>query len=28
MVDTFKPLHVTSLAEDVDDPKYPYSWQY
>lgn len=28
MVDTFRPLNVTTLAQEVDDPKYPYSWQY
>ena len=28
MVDTFKPLHVTAQAEEIDDANYPYSWQY
>jgi homogentisate 1,2-dioxygenase len=28
MVDTFKPLHVTGAADEVDDANYPYSWQY
>ncbi|MCH7549511.1 MAG: homogentisate 1,2-dioxygenase, partial [Candidatus Krumholzibacteriota bacterium] len=28
MIDTFKPLHVTARAEEIDDPTYPYSWQY
>ena len=28
MVDTFKPLHVTARAEEIDDANYPYSWQY
>jgi homogentisate 1,2-dioxygenase len=28
MVDTFKPLEVTKVSEDVDDGEYPYSWQY
>ena len=28
MVDTFAPLHVTKLSEEVDDANYPYSWQY
>ena len=26
MVDTFRPLHVTKQAMELDDPKYPYSW--
>ncbi len=26
MVDTFKPLHITSSARTVDDPDYPASW--
>jgi len=26
MVDTFAPLNVTRDSEEVDDPKYPYSW--
>jgi homogentisate 1,2-dioxygenase len=28
MVDTFKPLKVAKLAGTIDDPGYPYSWQY
>jgi homogentisate 1,2-dioxygenase len=28
MVDTFKPLTLSRRAEEVDDGKYPYSWQY
>jgi homogentisate 1,2-dioxygenase len=27
MVDTFHPLFLAKDAEDLDDPKYPYSWQ-
>ena len=26
MVDTFRPLALTALALDVEDPQYPYSW--
>lgn len=26
MVDTFRPLHVTKQALEMDDPAYPYSW--
>jgi homogentisate 1,2-dioxygenase len=26
MVDTFRPLHVTRQALEIDDPKYPFSW--
>lgn len=26
MVDTFKPLHLTALALEIDDPGYPLSW--
>jgi homogentisate 1,2-dioxygenase len=26
MVDTFRPLKLGSDAEELDDPKYPYSW--
>jgi homogentisate 1,2-dioxygenase len=26
MVDTFHPLKLTSFAQSVDDPGYPYSW--
>jgi homogentisate 1,2-dioxygenase len=26
MVDTFRPLHLTRQAMELDDPKYPYSW--
>lgn len=26
MVDTFRPLMVTSYAQDVEDEKYPFSW--
>lgn len=28
MVDTFRPLEVTKLSEEIDDGEYPYSWQY
>jgi homogentisate 1,2-dioxygenase len=28
MVDTFRPLKVAKLADTIDDPTYPYSWQY
>ncbi|MBC7833531.1 MAG: homogentisate 1,2-dioxygenase [Phycisphaerales bacterium] len=27
MCDTFRPLHPTKAALDLDDPKYPASWQ-
>ncbi len=27
MCDTFRPLHPTRAALDLDDPKYPASWQ-
>ncbi len=27
MVDTFRPLFPTKLAVDMDDPKYPASWE-
>ena len=27
MVDTFRPLHLTQAALDVEDPDYAYSWQ-
>lgn len=27
MCDTFRPLHPTQAALDLDDPKYPASWQ-
>ena len=26
MCDTFRPLKLTSLARDLDDPSYAYSW--
>ncbi|MBV9228858.1 MAG: homogentisate 1,2-dioxygenase [Chloroflexi bacterium] len=26
MVDTFYPLQLTTIAQSVDDPAYPYSW--
>jgi len=26
MLDTFKPLMVAKDTEEIDDPKYPYSW--
>jgi homogentisate 1,2-dioxygenase len=26
MVDTFKPLHMTTHTQSVDDKNYPYSW--
>ena len=26
MLDTFKPLMIAEGAEEIDDPKYPYSW--
>jgi homogentisate 1,2-dioxygenase len=26
MVDTFRPLHLTKQAMELDDPKYPMSW--
>ena len=26
MVDTFRPLHVTTQGMTLDDPSYPYSW--
>lgn len=26
MVDTFRPLHLTKQAMELDDPKYPFSW--
>jgi len=26
MVDTFRPLHITKQAMELDDPKYPFSW--
>jgi len=28
MVDTFRPLKVAKACESIDDPGYPYSWQY
>ena len=28
MVDTFRPLKVAKVCETIDDPGYPYSWQY
>ncbi|MFU8830210.1 MAG: hypothetical protein ACNA8P_12360, partial [Phycisphaerales bacterium] len=27
MVDTFRPLYPTKLAIEMDDPKYPASWE-
>jgi homogentisate 1,2-dioxygenase len=27
MIETKKPLKVTSIAEKLDDPNYPFSWQ-
>ena len=27
MWDTFRPLKLTTLARDMDDPRYAYSWQ-
>ena len=26
MCDTFRPLRLTTLARDLDDPSYAYSW--
>jgi homogentisate 1,2-dioxygenase len=26
MMDTFRPLKLTTLAREIDDPDYPYSW--
>jgi homogentisate 1,2-dioxygenase len=26
MIETRKPLKVTSAAEKLDDPNYPFSW--
>ena len=26
MVDTFRPLMLTTISQSVDDPAYPYSW--
>jgi homogentisate 1,2-dioxygenase len=26
MVDTFKPLSISSLAKEADDENYPLSW--
>ena len=26
MWDTFRPLRLTTLARDLDDPAYAYSW--
>jgi homogentisate 1,2-dioxygenase len=26
MCDTFRPLRLTTLARDLDDPEYAYSW--
>ena len=26
MCDTFRPLKLTTLARDLDDPSYAYSW--
>jgi len=27
MWDTFRPLKLTTLARELDDPRYAYSWQ-
>jgi len=27
MVDTFKPLSISSLVKDADDENYPLSWK-
>jgi hypothetical protein len=27
MVDTFRPLHPTKAALELDDPNYPKSWE-
>jgi homogentisate 1,2-dioxygenase len=26
MCDTFRPLKLTTLSRDLDDPAYAYSW--
>ncbi|HLZ59897.1 MAG TPA: homogentisate 1,2-dioxygenase [Ktedonosporobacter sp.] len=26
MVDTFRPLQLTTFSQSIDDPSYPYSW--
>jgi len=26
MIDTFRPLHLTTTAMQVDDEDYPFSW--
>ena len=26
MCDTFRPLKLTTLSRDLDDPSYAYSW--
>jgi homogentisate 1,2-dioxygenase len=26
MCDTFRPLRLTTLSRDLDDPRYAYSW--
>jgi len=26
MCDTFRPLKLTTLARDLDEPSYAYSW--
>ena len=26
MMDTFRPLHITTAAQEYDDPKYPWAW--
>ena len=26
MIDTFRPLHLTTEAKKIDDDSYPYSW--
>jgi len=27
MIDTFHPLHLTTIAQSIDDQTYPYSWR-
>ena len=27
MWDTFRPLRLTALARELDDPSYAYSWR-
>jgi homogentisate 1,2-dioxygenase len=26
MMDTFRPLKLTTLAQEIEDEHYPYSW--